>query len=543
MKSNKWRLNLKIVMMLVVALALLTPAYLAAGGGAEAAEPADEAMIIGVPNEPNSLDPHLFTSRLARKVGYLIYDPLVHQDPETLEYIPGLATEWEVSDDDLTWTFWLRDDVVFHNGDEFTAEDVKYTYERILDPATEATYALDDIGPLESVEVVNDYEVRLHYSEPYAPLLHYLALGQLQPLSRRAIEEQGEDFGTQPFGAGTGPFEFVEWRSGQDITLSRFENYNWGPEIYENRGAARLAGIEIRIIPDVETSTVGMLTGELDAVDFLPDRDVQSFYDDPDINMNQVHLPGMGLYSAFNITKPPFDDVEVRRAANHAIDKEAIIDVVKLGNATVGHGPIPFFFHGFHEGLEDYYPYDPARANEILDAAGWEMGSDGVREKDGQRLSGLTIVRERDDYIDTAQMVQEMFLEVGIEIELQILEWGTLLDAIFAGEHNYTFMGHGHGESDIVYTLYHSSNIGGFNLAHIDDPYLDELTELQRVTPDLDERAEILREIQEIVMMEKALWVPIYNDIQYWPTNARVENVMVHPNGWFLLNDAEIVSN
>ncbi len=510
-----------------------------AGGRAEAPAPVEDLMVIGVPNEPNSLDPHLFTSRLARKVGYLIYDPLVMQHPETLEYVPSLATSWEVSDDGLTWTFRLRNDVVFHNGDPLTAHDVKFTYERILDPATNATYALDDIGPLDSVEVIDDHTFRLHYRQPYAPLLHYMSLGQLQPMSRRAIEEAGADFGTAPFGAGTGPFEFVEWRSGQDITLRRNENYNWGPsDIYDNTGPVGLPGVEVRIIPDVEVSTLGMLTGELDAVDFLPDRDVQTLYDDPDIIMNQVHLPGMGLYSAFNINNPPFDDVNVRRAANHAVDKEAIIDTVKLGNATVGHGPIPFFFHGFYEELEDYYPYDPARANRILDEAGWVMGADGVRSKDGVRLSGLTIVRQRDDYIQTAQMIQEMFSEVGIEIELQILEWGTLLDAIFAGQHNYTFMGHGHGESDVMYTLFHSVNIGGFNLAHVSDPDLDELIELQRVTPDLDERAEILKEIQRIVMMEKVLWIPIYNDIQYWPSNARIDGVMVHPNGWFMLNDA-----
>lgn len=519
---------------------LILCGFMIAGGSAFASD--SERMVIGVPNEPNSLDPHLFTSRLARKVGYLMYDPLVMQDPDTLEYIPALATSWEVSDDGLTWTFELRDDVVFQNGDPLTADDVKFTFERILDPDTNATYALDDIGPLDSVEVVDDHTFRLHYREPYAPLLHYMALGQLQPMSRRAIEEQGADFGSAPYGAGTGPFEFVEWRSGQDIVLRRNESYNWGYEIYENSGPPHIAEIEIRIIPDVEVSTLGMITGELDAVDFLPDRDVQTLYDDPNVDMHQVHLPGMGLYSAFNINEPPFDDVEVRRAANHAVDKQAIIDIVKLGNATVGHGPIPFFFHGFHEGLEDYYPFDPELANSILDEAGWEMGADGVRSKDGQRLSGLTIVRQRDDYIQTAQMIQEMFADVGIEIELQILEWGTLLDAIFAGQHNYTFMGHGHGESDVVYTLFHSSNIGGFNLAHVDDPRLNELTERQRVTPDLDERAEILREIQEIVMIEKVLWIPIYNDIQYWPTNARIQGVMVHPNGWFLLNDAEIVN-
>ena len=261
---------------------------------------------------------------------------------------------------------------------------------------------------------------------------------------------------------------------------------------------------------------------------------------DPDIQMFWVNLPGMGLYSAFNVTEPPFDDVQVRRAANHAVDKDRIIDTVKLGNAHPGYGPIPDFFLGFNGELVEYYPYDPDRANRILDEAGWEMGADGVREKDGQRLSGLTIVRQRDDYILTAQLVQEMFAEVGIEIELQILEWAALVDAIWGGEHNYTFMGHGAGESDVVHTLYHSSNIGSWNLAQYSNPELDRLIDAQRRAVDPAERSEILKEIQRIVMIEEALWVPIYNDIQYWPVNRRIQGVDVHPNGWYLLNDAYI---
>ena len=530
------------ISVLILVLVTFAVAPMFAGGAAEeAVEPEPDPMRIGVPNEPNTMDPARQTSRMTVKTHYLKYDPLVFQDPESPDrYLPGLATSWDVTGDGLIWTFELRDDVTFHNGDPLTAADVKFTYERLLDPDTRATAPADQIGPLERVEVVDDHTFRLHYSEPYAPLLHYMALGSIQPMSQRAVEEAGEDFGTHPSGAGTGPFKFDSWAAGQEIRFVRNEDYNWGPEIYENRGPVALPGVIIDYIPDVEASTTAMLTGEIDAVDFLPDKDVETLDADPDIQMFWVNLPGMGLYSAFNVTKAPFDDVQVRRAANHAVDKDRIIDTVKLGNAHPGYGPIPDFFLGFNGELVEYYPYDPDRANRILDEAGWEMGADGVREKDGQRLSGLTIVRQRDDYILTAQLVQEMFAEVGIEIELQILEWAALVDAIWGGEHNYTFMGHGAGESDVVHTLYHSSNIGSWNLAQYSNPELDRLIDAQRRAVDPAERSEILKEIQRIVMIEEALWIPIYNDIQYWPVNRRIQGVSVHPNGWYLLNDAYV---
>jgi len=501
----------------------------------------EDTVVIAIPNEPQTLDVHRQTTRMTRKLQYLMNDPLIHQHPETLEYIPGLAHDWEVSDDELTWTFYLRDDVYFHNGDNLTAEDYAYTFNRILDPETQATYAADDVGTLESVEVVDEYTFNLHFEEPYAPLLHYLAHGQLQPLNQNVVEAQGEEYGTNPVDSGVGPFKFERWDTGERIVFVRNEDYNWGQEFYENQGPPEIERIEVRIVPEVEVSTMGLFTREIDGADFIADKDVQTLIQDPEIEMHQINLPGIGLYSAFNIEKPPFDDVEVRKAANHAINKDTIINVVKYGNADKAHGPIPPFFVGFNEELVDYYEYDPEKANRILDEAGWEMGEDGIREKDGVRLEGEFLVRHRDDYIMTAQLIQQMFGDVGIDLDIQILEWGTLTDSIFEGGHNYTLMGHGHGESDVMYTLFHSDSFGGFNLARISDPYLDELIERQRVATDLEEREEILKEIQEIVMIDKALWVPIYNDIEYYPMNTRVQGVMVHPLQWYLFNDAEIV--
>lgn len=524
----------------LIKVSMILLLFLLIGFWADAA--GNNKIVIGVQNEPGTLDPHRLDSRMARKVMNFIFDQLIWIHPETNEFIPGLAESWEVSEDGLVITFHLREGVKFHDGSPLTAEDFKYTYERALDPATNATFIRTDIGPLERVEVVDELTFKLIYRGPYATALYNAAIKDFTPINRKSVEAQGEEFGTNPVGAGTGPYKFKNWEPGQYITVVRNEDYNWGPEFYENQGPPHIEEIEFRFIPELEVQTMALLSEEIDSADYLPAKDVAALKAHPNIFLYEQHLPGMGLYSAFNVAKPPFDDPLVRKAASHAVDKQAIINVVKIGQATVGHGPFPFFWFGFNEKIEDYYGYDPELTKKMLDEAGWKVGPDGIRQKDGVRLAGDFMVRHRDDYINSAQMIQEMFKKVGIGLEIQILEWGALMEAIWNGKHHYTLMGHGGGDPEsVIYAYFHSDNIGGWNLAQISDENLDELIEKIRVTMDIEKRREMLEEFQEIVMIEKTLWIPIYNDIEYDPVNTRIQGTKFHPFMWILPNDARIV--
>lgn len=494
---------------------------------------------IGIPNEPVSLDVHMDTTRMTTKILYMLHDPLFHEDYQNLgQYVPGLAKAWEVSEDEREWTFYLREDVYFHNGDNLTAHDFKYTFERIVDPATGARAGVTDIGPLERVEVIDEYTFKVVHTEPFGPFPFYVAHGRLLPLNQRAVEELGDQYARNP--VGTGPFSFVSWRPGEIIRLERNDAYAWGPEFLDNQGAPYVDGLDFLIITDMEASVVALETGEVHALDFLQDKDVQRLKDSGQFHMNWVYLPGVGLYGGFNTTRPMFSDVAVRRAFSHAIDKDLVISLVKRGNAIPALGPFPHFFLGYDENLPDYaYHHDPERAMEILDEAGWVPGPDGIRSKDGVRLSGVFLVRDRSDYILTAQMIQAWVERLGIELRLRIMEWGALVSGITGGEHDFALMGYGTLEPDYSYQMFHSDLIGTAlgNLWHYPDPEMDALIEAGRTTVDPDERAEFYRRLQEIVI-GKAIMLPLYTDIQYWPVSKILDGVKVHPAAWLYFNDA-----
>lgn len=499
-------------------------------------------LMLSTQNEPNSLDPHRLDSTMAQKTAAFMYDTLVMTHPETREIIPGLAKSWEISEDGLVATFHIREGVKFHDGKPLTAEDFKYTYERAMNPATRATYVRNLIMDLERIEVVDELTFKLIYREPLVNLLSVLTLPENAPINRNSVETQGDEFGTNPVGAGTGPYKFKSWQAAQAINFVRNEYYNWGPEFYENQGPPHIEEIELKIIQDLEVQTMAVLKEEIDIADFTPAKDVAAYEAHSNIDLVGIEMSGIGLYSAFNVSKPPFDDPMVRKAASHAVDRQAIIDVVKLGQAKMVYAPIPPFWFGYNKKVEDYYEYDPEKAKKMLDEAGWKVGPDGIRQKDGVRLEGDFLVRQREDYINTAQMIQEMFKEVGISLKIQILEWGTLVEGIHTGKHHYTLMGHSRTSTEaIMYQYFHSDNVEAWNLVKIADESLDKRIDEARRTIDTEKRREMIEEFMEIVMIEKCLWLPIYNDVEYDPVNKRVQGMVWNPLMWLYPNDARIL--
>lgn len=500
-------------------------------------------LVLSCQNEPGSLDPHQANAVMEYKTLGLMYDTLLFAHPETMEPVPGLAKSWEISDDGLVATFHLREGVKFHDGTLLTAEDFKYTFERAKDPATQAAGLVRQVVEnLERVEVVDELTFKLIYNKPLVTLLHYLQMPYSAPINRKSVEAQGEDFGSNPVGAGTGPYKFESWQAAQAINFVRNEDYNWGPEFYENQGPPHIEKIELLIIQDLEVQTLAVLNEEIDIVDFLPAKDVAAIDAHPNIGLAGLWLDGISIYSSLNVSKPPFDDVAARKAAAYAIDKQAIIDVVKLGQSSPVESIIPPFWFGYNDKVEGVYYYDPDKARGILDEAGWEVGSDGIRQKDGVRLSGVFLVRQREDYINCAQMIQQMFKDVGIELNIQILEWGTLIEGAFAGVHNYFLMGYSRSTPEHVLNLYfHSNNIDGWNMVKVADPELDRKIETAVTTVDREKRRELIEELQEIIIIEQCYWIPIYNDFEYDSVHNRVQGMIWAPKAWLYPNDARIV--
>ena len=501
-------------------------------------------LIFAFQNEPDTFDPHRANSQMTLKMMSFMYDTLVMTHPETREIIPGLAKSWEISEDGLVATFHLREGVKFHDGKPLTAEDFKYTYERAKDPATRATtFILPLVENLERIEVLDNLTFKLIFSAPFINLLPALTSPETSPINRNSVEAQGEDFGTNPVGAGTGPYKFKSWQSAQAINFVRNEDYNWGPEFYENQGPPHIEEIEIRIIPDVEVQTIALLNGEIDVADYNPPKDHAVLAAKPNINVDLAGIPSPGaLMGFFNISKPPFDDLVVRKAASHAIDRQVFIDVVKLGYAIPVYAPIPPFFFGYNEKLDNYYDYNPDKAKEMLEEAGWKLGPDGIRQKDGVKLEGEFLVRQREDYVDFAQITLEMFKKVGIGLNIQILEWGALVEGSFSGKHNFTWNGYSRMSTEsVIYMYFHSDNLEGWNLSKVADDSIDELIETILITVDTEKRREMIERLMDIIIIEKCLVIPLQTKVECFPINKRVQGMMWNPLMSLYPNDARIV--
>jgi len=233
------------------------------------AAPPSGRIVYGLTLTPSGIDPHVNASSELGIPLTSVYDTLVYQDPESGEFVPGLAEQWEVSDDGLVYTFYLRQDVIFHDGTPFNAEAVRFNLERITSPDLASQKARFMLGPYERTEVVDEYTVRIHLSEPSAPLLDSLSQVYLGMASPTAVEQWGGEY--QLHQVGTGPFVFAEYVPGDHLLLRRNSDYAWGPPVYQNK-LAQLEEIEFRFFTDPATRSPALETGGADVMGEIPPR-------------------------------------------------------------------------------------------------------------------------------------------------------------------------------------------------------------------------------------------------------------------------------
>lgn len=501
----------------------------------EGATPVDGGeLIITISELPDTLDPHktgaAVTTTVLRNVG----DPLIRKNFDG-EFVPGLATEWEISEDGLTWTFKLRDDVTFHDGTPLNAEAVKASFDRILDPETGAVSARTAVGSMYETSVVDEYTFQFVTEEPYAPLLNNLSAALLSPVSVAAADEMGEDFGRAP--VMTGPWMVEEWRTGDRIVLKRNPDYNWGPD-YMHEGPAHIETLTFISIIEEASRVAAFEAGETHQLT-LPAVDIQRMVDSDQYWIVDFLRLGM-VFVEFNVTKAPFDDITVRRAINHAINKEDVMGAAVEEFGQPGYGFLSPALFGYWEGIEEYSPaYDVEQAKALLAEAGWEdTDGDGILEKDGAKFEFTLLNLPTDSWGRAAQVVQSQLQEVGISMEIQQMEFAALLEEAEAGNHQAEMMGYTSSDPDIAFTWFHSSNAGsGLNMSHINDPELDAMIDDARTTMDVDERAEKYAEMQRYIV-DLALWVPLWVDQYFVAFSKSLRNATFHEDGYTVYFDA-----
>ncbi len=360
-------------------------------------------LIYAAGADPDSLDPANTDSNTGEAFGHMMYNYLVAFDAK-VKIHPDLATEWTQSKDGLTWTFKLRKGVKFHDGTPFNAEAVKYNFDRFLGPEKPLKSGLHD-PIIKSVDVVDEYTVRFNLKVPYAFFLNNLAHSASGIVSPTAHKKWGKDLTLHP--VGTGPFKFVEWVRGDHVTLVRNDDYYAGKPLLEK--------IIVKTVREDSARVLGLEAGDYDLIVRIPPEEVPRLMREGKVRI-YAEQSNRALRIAFNVTKKPLDDVRVRQALNYAVNKQSIVDNIYQGMAAV----VPTLVGPLVTGYAPVkgYPYDPAKAKELLAEAGYPNGFEiSLWTPKGRYLK---------DY-ELAQAVQQQLAAVGVKAKLETFEWGNYM--------------------------------------------------------------------------------------------------------------------
>jgi len=482
-------------------------------------DPSVETLHYGLTLSPTGIDPHLNASVELGIPLSSVYDTLIYRDPETGGFVPGLATDWEVSADGLSYTFSLREEVHFHDGERFDAEAVRSNLEYTLDPEHASQKAASMLGPLLEVEVMDPFTVTLHLERPFAPLLDSLSQVYLGMASPKALSTWGPgDY--QFHQVGTGPYRFVEYVQDDHLTLRRNPDYAWGPEIYLT-DSAQIETIIFRFFEDVATRAPAIESGAVDIIGELPANEVERLASLPELEIRPIPIPGQPLQFIFNTELAPTDDVRVRQALVIGVDRAAIVETVFGGYSPVASGPLAGNLFSISE--ETAFPeYDPLAARDLLGQAGW---SDGTRPE--LRL----VVPNWGSNPEAGQLVAAAWEQLGARVNLEVAAgFGPLSQA--RGEGNYHAIGMNTFGTDPDLLRPFFASDGFFNWGGFHDPSLDQLLSEGTLESRSDRRSGIYSDLAELVR-DHWLILPIREYVNLVGVNRRVDGLRFSPQGWF----------
>jgi len=531
MQRSKHTLFSLFTLLIMVMAACAAPAPT---GNAPAADGGDGmasggTLTIARPTDAVGLDPKVETTSPGNWVMSNIYENLVKLDTD-LSFQPALAESWEQVEADR-WRFNLRQGVTFHDGSDFNAEAVKFSIDRQQDPDNPGRSA-SNLRPIVAVEVVDDHTVDIVTDGAYGPLLNIMSLVYATGIvSPAAVEEHGEDFTLNP--SGTGPFKFTEWKTNDQIVIERFDEY-WGDP-------APLDQVIYRVIPEESARMLALETGEVQMVMAPAPSQLEIFRDDPNFTLHET--PGVRvIFFGLSTNHPPLDDVRVRQALNFGFDRQSVLDNIIEGAGYLPEAYISPPIFGFSD-VSANFAYDPDKAAALLDEAGWsDTDGDGIRDKDGEPLS-LLHYSPRGRYLKDAEVgeaFQAAMLELGVEIKLEVLEWGTLFEKLRQPdmESDLTTVGWSTATGDADYTLgplFGSNSIppDGWNFMNYQNEELDAMLSQAGTSTDLDERTGLYADALSI-LAEDAVAVPVFNTKETILTSANVEGFKQHPIDYYL---------
>ena len=480
-----------------------------------------------------TLDPRITQSRHEEMLIVNMFDQLIAADSNGNMY-PGLATSWDVSSDGLHYTFELRDDVTFHDGTKFNAAAVKITFDSIVDPETGSQGAIDILGPYASSEVISEYKVRVNFSRRYGSDLTAFTETELSIISPKALNDLGnEGFGMAP--VGTGPFMFKSWEANKKVEMVNNPDYNWAPEYMDGSGPSKVENLTYRLIKDTSTRVAALESGEVDIAELVPPLDMRRFDSSGELNTVAGIVSGLP-YSAFlNTSVGHFQDIKVRQAFFYSLNRVKMTSDLFFGYAEAAFGPISSATPSYWKGNEGYYQYDVAKAEALLEEAGWKIGSNGVREKNGETLSVFFPCLLEPD---TCVAIQAYANKVGFDVNVEVVMKARQDELIFANGYDMMVIRWVSLDPGVLIIPFHSRNIPApgkfkFNWSRYSTPELDQLLEDAESAETQETKDDLYMQIQKIIM-DQAIFLAIHDQVQTIAYNPNLEGIKFANGNWQL---------
>lgn len=506
-------------------------AFIAAAPAAHAATGGTLAVAFDGAAVPSFvLDPH--DSRFAPQARVLraIFDNLVVLR-EDQSVGPWLATGWDISPDRTQYTFTLRQDVHFHDGTPFNAAAVKANFDRILDPAN-ALQSLQQIGPYTGATVLSPFLVRLEFSAPFEPFLRNLSATGLAIVSPAAVQKYGKAFGQNP--VGTGPFAFTGLTPGTDIRLAKNPAYQWAPAGAAHQGPAYLDRLTFTDVPEQMTRVAALQSGQVQVADLIPSQNIAVFKADPDFIFLQKEMLDTTYALMPNVGKAPWDDLQIRQALKLSLDIDLIVRVIYLGSIQRAWSPLSHqLFGSAEQTLAGSWQPDPAQARAILDAKGWAPGPDGIRVKNGQRLSLSFIDTQgnREQRLDVIELVRRQLNTSGIDLVIDSQSPGNYLKKIGDNDYDLAAGAQYAADPDVLRYFFVPDARAPIEALREDDAVLTQLLLAGAAEGDPAKRAALYVQAQKRII-DQVYLIPIYILRYNVAAAANVQGIVLDAHGF-----------
>jgi peptide/nickel transport system substrate-binding protein len=514
----------------------VTSAATSAATAASQPAPRGGTLTIGIDQEPPTLDPEASPSAITFFITSSVGETLLYID-ENRQVQPWLAQSYEVAPDAKTFTFHLRNDVSFQDGTPFNSASVKWNFDRVVDPNYKAGSALPQLSGYQGTDTPDDYTAVVHFKDAFVPFLIYAGSPYLPMISPTAAQKQGDQVNQTP--VMSGPYKIDEWVPKDHVTMSRWDGYKRRAPWSDHDGPGNLDQVTWKFVPESGTRTATVESGETQAVNVMTPQDIPRLQSE---GMQIVSKPWVGMPEMMFLTttQPPTDDLNVRQAVEYGIDRDALISTLYQGIGQKAIGPLTAIMLD-NPSLRAMYPHDVAKAGQLLDQSGWTPGADGIRTKNGQRLTfSLNAIDYGSGPLPDNELIQGQLRQIGMDVSIKAQARPPWYEDNYHCSNNGMELFLRSGELDVLDAAFDSTNVGGnFNWSCLKDAEIDSMLHQGRQETDPTKRQQLYLQIEQ-KLMTQAVMVPLVDQLSVFALRPGVNGMKFTGNSYPLVTDMTI---